>query len=290
MSLGRIALYLVALVVAAALLILGVLVYQGRQAPRTNAPYVALGSSFAAGLGLGARSPGSPFVCQRSVNGYPQQLARMTGLTLVDMSCSGATAAHVLRGGQVFLGPQIDAIGPDTQLVTITAGGNDVGYVGDLTAMAFRNRGGVMGFLTGRFWKGARPVADRPFNQLQDDMIAGLREIRRRAPKAQIMVMTYPAILPEDGSCPLLGIDTAQAAQMRPVGVRLAQVTRAAAKAVGATLIDVDVSSRGHDACATTPWVNGAAPAQGAPFHPTLAGAQGVAGQIMPALHKAPPR
>ncbi|HEX7820192.1 MAG TPA: SGNH/GDSL hydrolase family protein [Sphingobium sp.] len=189
MSLGRIALYLVALVVAAALLILGVLVYQGRQAPRTNAPYVALGSSFAAGLGLGARSPGSPFVCQRSVNGYPQQLARMTGLTLVDMSCSGATAAHVLRGGQVFLGPQIDAIGPDTQLVTITAGGNDVGYVGDLTAMAFRNRGGVMGFLTGRFWKGARPVADRPFNQLQDDMIACLREIRRRAPKAQIMVM-----------------------------------------------------------------------------------------------------
>ena len=136
------------------------LFYQGRQRPAMGAEYVALGSSFAAGLGLGARAPGSPIVCQRSVNGYPQQLARMTGLGLTDMSCSGATASHVLRGGQMFLGPQIDALGPGTRMVTLTAGGNDVSYVGDLTAMAFRRRGGLTGILAGFFWKGARPLAE----------------------------------------------------------------------------------------------------------------------------------
>ena len=72
------------------------LAYQGRQRPDTSAEYVALGSSFAAGLGLGPRVPGSPIVCQRSVNGYPQQLARMTGLSLSDMSCSGATASPAM--------------------------------------------------------------------------------------------------------------------------------------------------------------------------------------------------
>jgi hypothetical protein len=93
---------LVALI--AVLLGFAYLFYQRWQRPNTASEYVALGSSFAAGLGLGPRVPGSPIVCQRSVNGYPQQLARMTGLSLTDMSCSGATASHVLRGGAGLFG------------------------------------------------------------------------------------------------------------------------------------------------------------------------------------------
>ena len=82
-----------------------------------------------------------------------------------------------MRGGQVFLGPQIDALGPDTQLVTLTIGGNDIDYVGDLTFMAFRNRGGFTGALAGLVWSGAKPVQDRKFGKLQRDLIATLREI-----------------------------------------------------------------------------------------------------------------
>ena len=246
----------------------------------SGSEYVALGSSFAAGLGLGPRAPGSPLVCQRSVNGYPQQLARIMRLSLTDMTCSGATVRHVLRGGQVFLGPQIDAIGPDTRLVTITAGGNDVGYVGDLTAMAFRRRGGVVGFLLGRFWKGAKPIEERPFDRLYRDLVSTLSEIRRRAPNARVVVVTYPEILPQDGDCQSIGIDAPGAAAMRPVGVRLAEVTREAAKQAGATVVDMAALSAGHDACSAVPWVNGSAPEHGAPFHPTLSGAQATAEQI----------
>ena len=100
------------------------------------AQYVALGSSFAAGLGLGPRAPGSPFFFMRSINGYPQQLARMVDLSLVDASCSGATTRHVLHGGQFFQPAQIDMLVSTTELVTLTAGGNDVGYIRDLVFLA----------------------------------------------------------------------------------------------------------------------------------------------------------
>ena len=274
------------LLLVGVLIVLAGLMYQGKQAPRANAPYVALGSSFAAGLGLGARETGSPFVCQRSINGYPKQIARITGLSLTDMSCSGATTQHVLRGGQVFLGPQIDALGPDTQLVTLTIGGNDIDYVGDLTFMAFRNRGGFTGTLAGLVWSGAKPVQDRKFGKLQRDLIATLRAIRHRAPKADIFVVPYPTIMPNSETCPQLGIDEQQLSLMRSVGLRLAEVTRDAAHEAGATFVDLAAASRGHDACADKPWVNPSAPANGAAFHPTMAGAKGVAAQIMTTLNE----
>lgn len=273
-------------VFTAAFLIVSLLYVQGRQRPSRNAEYVALGSSFAAGLGLGPRVPGSPIVCQRSTNGYPQQFVRMTGLSLADMSCSGATVSHVLRGGQMFLGPQIEALGPQTRLVTLTAGGNDIGYVADLTAMAYRRRGGVIGFLVDLFWTGARPAAERKFEALKADMLVVLGEIRRRAPKAQVIVVTYPVILPSEETCPGLGIDNDEAELMRQVAAQLADVTRQAAKEAGATVVDMDRLSTGHDACSPEPWVNGARPADGAPFHPTLAGARATAERINTAFEK----
>jgi lysophospholipase L1-like esterase len=188
---------------------------------------------------------------------------------------------HVLRGGQVFQGPQIDAIGPATRLVTLTAGGNDIGYVGDLTAMAYQRKGGFSGFLVGQFWSGAKPVADRNFAKLRTDMALTLNEIHRRAPKSQIIVITYPMILPEKGSCAQLGIDEPQAVLMRSVALQLAEVTRSVAKEAEATIIDMATHSKGHDVCAKQPWVNGSTPAQGTPFHPTLVGAKAIAAQIL---------
>lgn len=50
------------------------------------------------------------------------------GLNLVDVSCGGATTAHIL-GAWSELAPQIDAVTSDTKLVTVTIGGNDLNYV-----------------------------------------------------------------------------------------------------------------------------------------------------------------
>lgn len=262
------------------LLGISLLLVEGKRKPQTNAQYVALGSSFAAGLSLGARTPGSPFACQRSVNGYPQQLARITGLALGDMTCSGATIHHVLHGGQYFQGPQIDALGPQAELVTLTAGGNDIDYVGDLMTMSYRHRTGLVGFVANQFSHDAKPTENRQFAQLKNEMIATLKEVGKRAPKARILVVTYPVILPPSGTCAQIGITESEAALMRDVGTQLAKVTREAAQSVGASILDMATLSNDHDACSPSPWVNGATPKYGAPFHPTLAGAEATAKQI----------
>ena len=263
---------------------LGVLVVQGRRPPNRTAQYVAFGSSFAAGFGLGPRLKGSPFACLKSSNGYPQQLAKMLNLSLEDTTCSGATTTQILHGGQYFQRPPIEALSENTQLVTLTTGGNDVSYVGDLTFLAARSRAGVIGSLL-RLWpKKLKPAEDRAFPKLHNELLATLREIRRRAPHARIVVVTYPAILPPSDTCPRLGINATDATVMRQVGNLLAEVTRAGAQEAAVSVVDMAKLSQDHDACAATPWVNGAAPAQGAKFHPTLAGASATAAAIQNAV------
>ena len=280
----KLVLILIAIALIGAVGLFGVLVWQGHRAPTGNPHYVALGSSFAAGLGLGDRAPDSPLVCMRSVNGYPQQLARMLKLPLLDMSCSGATTTHLLSGGQMFQGPQIDAVTQDTALVTLTTGGNDVSYVGDMTFMAGRNGSSLTGWGLRRFWKGPRTFEQRDFAALESTLLATLRELRLRAPRAKIVVVTYPVILPPQGTCDKLGLSADEVATMRLVGERLADVTRSAAKSAGVIVVDMAALGEGHDACSTEPWVNGARDVAGSPFHPTLAGAEATAKAIAAAL------
>lgn len=59
--------------------VIGIIWYQAQWRDVRKSEYVAMGSSFAAGAGLGRLQPGSPWLCARSVNGYPQQLAHMLG-------------------------------------------------------------------------------------------------------------------------------------------------------------------------------------------------------------------
>jgi lysophospholipase L1-like esterase len=269
----------IAVVVTAALIALLVLVWQGKRKPDTSGQYVALGSSFAAGLGLGPRERGSPVVCMRSTQGYPHVLAALTGLSLVDMSCSGSTTSHILHGGQVFLGPQLDAIGARTRLVTITSGGNDTSYIGDLTLAS--GRAGVLGKL---FWKGPKPIAGRDFASISDNFRKIVREINHRAPQAIVVLVSYPNVLPEQGVCGSLGFGPGMADTGREVAARLHEATRSAAEQSGAIFVDMAAASIGHDACSPEPWINGARPTSGAPFHPTQAGARATAATVFKAI------
>lgn len=108
----------------------------GRALP-PKARFASLGSSFAAGAGIGPLQAGTPERCSRTTNNYATLLAARLDLNLVDASCGGATSEHVLRGWSE-LPPQIDALDRETRLVTITVGGNDLGYVGWLFASSCR--------------------------------------------------------------------------------------------------------------------------------------------------------
>ena len=86
----------------------------GRESPDALAAgdrYVAMGSSFAAGPGIGQRVAGSPRSAGRSTGNYAHQVARRLGLGLDDVTFSGATTQDILRG--TAAGPWISGITVD---------------------------------------------------------------------------------------------------------------------------------------------------------------------------------
>lgn len=276
----RLAFVLIVLALGAALW----LVLDARRTPSGKPEYVALGSSYAAGAGLGPRQPGSPILCGRSTNGYPQRLSHRLGLSIVDMTCSGSVTPDVSSGGQYFQEAQIRAIGRRTRLVTITVGGNDVGFVRDLSLLAARNSNTLLGWSVRKTWGGPAPASERGFAALHADLVALIDAIHARAPKARVIVATYPTVLPPTGTCPQLRLRAAEAELMRRVEIRLAAVTRSAAQSRGAIVVDMHALGARHNACSAKSWTKGWGSVAQAPFHPSGLGAQATADAIAAAL------
>lgn len=98
----------------------------------SGAAYVALGDSYSSGEGLPPYLWGSNTwrnQCHRSPQGYAPQLARARRGSFAFAACSGATTNDLfsMSHNSRAEGPQLDALGPDTQVVTLTIGGNDLG-------------------------------------------------------------------------------------------------------------------------------------------------------------------
>ncbi len=275
----------------------GLLYYQGTRAPAGGVQYVALGSSFAAGPGVGLRAPDSPTACTRSAGNYAALLADRQGLDLTDVSCSGATTVHVLEGGQYFQPAQLDALHPDTQLVTVTIGGNDVSYLGDLIAWSCQANPDVVPFLWQLLACSPTPQAqvEGEFEQLAGRMTRIAEEVQERSPEAVLVLVDYVTVLPGSGSCPdRLPVTDEQLERGRHVAARLAAVTAAVADESGARLVQASELTRGHDVCSTDAWVSGhtmpATPLTFAPlaYHPTEEAMQVVSDAIAAALERAP--
>lgn len=155
-------------------------------------------------------------------------------------------------------------------------GGNDVGLVRDLFLLAARNSNTWFGWMVGAVWSGPPSLADRDFPKYTATLRSLIREIHRRSPQAQIVVATYPAVLPPSGTCPQHGLSASDAAFMRKVQDELAAVTRNIAKQENATVVDMTTIGAGHSACATSPWTRGRGTISQVPFHPNIAGAKAV--------------
>ncbi|OCK75119.1 SGNH hydrolase [Lepidopterella palustris CBS 459.81] len=85
----------------------------------------SIGDSYASGIGAGNRVE---FHCSRYNNSYPYVLnsdgflGRNSNRTHQNLACSGATTAAVVK-------KQIPALDDDLDVVTVSAGGNDVGFI-----------------------------------------------------------------------------------------------------------------------------------------------------------------
>jgi lysophospholipase L1-like esterase len=250
-----------------------------------------MGSSFAAGPGVGRRAEGSPAYCARSQDNYAHILARRHQLQLVDVSCSGATTLDILYRRQYGLPPQIDAIDASTRLVTITIGGNDVSYMANLIAASCAARGGPNAH--------CRPTpeaeVERVFTELPARLTTVVDAARGRAPRAAIVLVDYFTIVPEHGTCEaLMPASEAQLRHAATVARRLADITARVAEERHVELVRLSTASTSHDVCARDPWLQGFYPhndwpdLRTPPYHPNLAGMIGAADAIDRAVFEGP--
>jgi lysophospholipase L1-like esterase len=249
--------------------------------------YVALGSSMAAGPGIAPRDKHAPLRAARSAANYPHLVAQRLGLDLVDVTYSGATTAHVLTDRQNGERPQIDALDGSEAFVTVTIGGNDVGYVPLLTAAALPHAVRSVPVLGGHVRELVDPTArDRALVLAAEALKNVGREVRSRAPRARVLFVDYLTLLPPAGedASPLSGVD---AALGRRVAATLERLTSEAAEATGCELVRASDASRAHHAWSANPWTTKPSryglPIPGRPFpaHPTAAGMRAVADLVV---------
>ncbi|MFV3127684.1 SGNH/GDSL hydrolase family protein [Niveispirillum sp. KHB5.9] len=220
-----------------------------------GAKYVALGSSYASGPGLPPYVADAPARCGRSTRNYAHLLAARRSLTLVDATCSGATTAAVLVGWNE-LPAQVEAVDADTRLVTVTIGGNNLRYIGNLMSQSCLNLAARTGGPTDKCVKGVE-LKDGDLEAAYQAMRAVADAVRRRAPSALLIFVDYSVVLPPTGICAATPLTPKQADQGRKVADQLALVTARVASDSGALLVKASSLSAGHDACAADPWMTG---------------------------------
>ncbi len=256
--------------------------------PAEGAHYVAMGSSYASGPGVTRSADTPPTRCTRSADNYAHQIAARYRLNLTDVSCGGATTAHVL-GPWNELPPQIDALRPDTALVTVTIGGNDVGFVAGLFKGSCEGESASASpFCRGMAQRGAAvapPAVDATsWQRAEAGLIAIAAAVRTRSPKATLVFVDYLTVLPPRGRCTAVPLSPAAERQSRDTATRLARLTAKVAARSGALLVRASRLSVKYSACAAQPWMTGITPPAGSgafvPYHPNLAGMTAVAGAI----------
>ncbi|WP_420110139.1 SGNH/GDSL hydrolase family protein [Mycolicibacter arupensis] len=241
--------------------------------------YVALGSSMAAGPGIRPPAPGAPRAAGRSARNYPHLVADTLGLDLCDVTFSGATTAHLLSERQRGVPPQIETLNGSEALVTITIGGNDVGYVPLLMAAALPGPLRRLPAVAELLDPGRREQA---LGEVESALRAVGAAVRSRSPHARVVFVDYLTLLPPAGEragrLPDDAVDLA-----RHVADGLERHTAAAAAGTGCDLVRAGQASRAHHPWSERPWTVGAGlplPWRPWPFHPNAAGMAAVAGLV----------
>jgi len=280
--------------------------------------YAALGDSYSTGLGVvTSGSSGWSWVfdnsenelggtnsddCYRTTQGWPRLLANDQGYWLPDagwVACQSDVMSDITPSLAASEGPshpsnapQDAALSASTQIVTLTIGGNDVGFaaVGQACILAVNDSCSASIASAQAIVNDQSPVVGGTFT-LSHGLSAVYQDILAKAPNAMIYVLGYPNPISTDPAhlC-LYSTSDGSAADAQSAWTLLTSLNQTIAKAVAATgnsrirFVDPnagDSQFAAHNLCSSTPWVNrvqvslSSGSAAGLPsLHPNLAGNQ----------------
>jgi lysophospholipase L1-like esterase len=271
-----------------ALLVAALLIALPASAAHAAQEYVALGDSYAAGPFIPLQLP--PFGCLKSNNNYGNIAARSMGASPYrDPTCSGAKTNHMTTAQGVTPGPnppQFDSLTPSTTLVTLTIGGNDIGFSSIAQDCFSQNNQGTP--CQDKYVVNGVDEISQRIQNTAPKVASVLQGIAQRSPNARILVVNYAAILPDSGpGCwPAMPISDGDVPYVRAKEKELNQMLADQAAANGARLVDWYTASIGHDACQPPgiKWVEGPVPMNAAaPVHPNLLGMLGAGDLVVTA-------
>lgn len=260
----------------------------GSLASPAYAEYVALGDSYAA-LGDSTESAGGPAGCARSLANYPHELAANPAIgAFTDSTCGGAEAPDVLAETQ-YEGapPQITTLDSETDLVTLSIGGNDVGF-GSIVQCIMSGTAGTAVDCEATMGPQVATAIDAVFGS--DGPVDDIYDaIAAESPNATVIATQYMPLMPADDAdkCALtVMIGQANLDWAREITADINDAVTAAAVRNGA--ISVMPTAEGdHSACAPADqrWTSFDGTSDNtAPMHPTALGQQAMAAAIAAAI------
>jgi GDSL-like lipase/acylhydrolase family protein len=163
--------------------------------------YVALGDSYSAASGVLPPDLSAPLQCLRSTRNYPHVIAAATGAQLVDVTCGAAETSHYFESQYPGVAPQLDALKADTQLVTMTIGGNDSGVF--INAILSCGAAGILTLGQGSPCKNqyGSSFEDTINTTTYPSLVKALTAVRAKSPNAKVGILGYPWIMQR--RCPL---------------------------------------------------------------------------------------
>lgn len=268
----------------------------GTAASAAATGYLALGDSYAAGQGVGGVK-GSDVDCLQSPANYPSAVASTLGLTLTDNTCNGAVLDDVFNTSAKGHAPQASAPADSVGLITLTMGGNDLGFSPVLTSCLAQNPQGPL--LSGGTTTckdkytagGTDQLLTTLTNVVTPKLKATLSRLTSTYPSARVVMVGYPTLMPETSRTPAGGcfstlsllntsfpFVTSDLEWLNGIQRAMDAQFAAAAEDTGVEYVSQMAKTAGHSSCSAygTPYI---APvtfygfqAQPQSFHPNLEG------------------
>jgi lysophospholipase L1-like esterase len=219
--------------------------------------YVALGDSYASGVGAGGSTSGGS--CDRSTNAFSQLWASAQHpASYVSVACSGATTSTVISS-------QLSALSASTTLVSIVIGGNDVGFSATMETCVLDSTSTCVAAIQ----KDEALVS----SALPGELNNVLGDITGAAPSARVIVLGYPDLYDLSRSSGCIGLSTTDRTDLNQAAGELDAAIAAAAARHGDVYVDVPPAFAGHNICDSSPWLHSVNFLDlSESYHPTAAG------------------
>ncbi|MEK8143926.1 SGNH/GDSL hydrolase family protein [Streptomyces sp. M10(2022)] len=201
--------------------------------------YVALGDSYSSGVGAGATSPTAATASEAPRPTLP--LGRRKRSVLIRLR--RLLGRH---DGSVSSG-QLGALSSSTTLVSLTAGGNDVGFADVMQTCVLQSEANCVSRV------------DTAVSQMESSLPGALDslygQVSSRAPQAQVVVLGYPRFYQLSGSC-IAGLTETERGAINNASDVLNDVLAKRAANAGFTFSSVVDEFTGHELCSGDAWIH----------------------------------